>query len=335
MNFWDIVRGANSNLLRNKGRSFLTILAIFIGSFTIIMTTGVNNGVNTYIDKQMASAGGEGYLEIMRESSVTSGLGGLSNDVQEYSTEDNSTASMIITSKDIEKIRAVDGIKTAKPWVMLQPEYITSASTDKKFTIDLSALPTDTIRIDMAAGRIVSIDSDTPEIAIADKYVKPLGFSSNQDAVGKTVKVAMANQITGDITEIELTISGVMNPSVIGMGRSWVNDRAANKLSDQVMYFFITLYNNLEDHSGIVLCATKHLAKRIQRGRKLNKKGYNEIFSRIGRRFIELQGISTADVTAICMANGLTEAGKIREVMEECENDLRRVKRKVHALKNA
>ena len=46
MKFWDIVRGANSNLLRNKGRSFLTILAIFIGSFTIIMTTGVNNGVN-------------------------------------------------------------------------------------------------------------------------------------------------------------------------------------------------------------------------------------------------------------------------------------------------
>jgi Uncharacterized ATPase, putative transposase len=109
----------------------------------------------------------------------------------------------------------------------------------------------------------------------------------------------------------------------------------ADKLSDQVMYFFITLYNNLEDHCGIVLCATNHLAKRIQRGRKLNKKGYNEIFSRIGRRFIELQGISTADVTAICMANGLTEAGKIREVMEECENDLRRVKRKVHALKNA
>jgi hypothetical protein len=101
------------------------------------------------------------------------------------------------------------------------------------------------------------------------------------------------------------------------------------------MYFFITLYNNLEDHCGIVLCATNHLAKRIQRGRKLNKKGYNEIFSRKGRRFIELQGISTADVTAICMANGLTEAGKIREVMEECENDLRRVKRKVHALKNA
>ncbi len=244
MKFWDIVRGANSNLLRNKGRSFLTILAIFIGSFTIIMTTGVNNGVNTYIDKQMNSAGGEGYLEIMRESSTTSGLGGMSNEVQEYSAEDNSMASMLITSKDIDKIRAVDGVETAKAWTMLQADYITSASTDKKFTIDLAALPSDTIRIDMAAGRAVAINSTTPEITIADKYVKPLGFSSNEAAIGKKVKVAVTNQISGEMTEVELTISGVTNPSVIGMGRSWVNDRASHALSDQMLAGMPAEYKN-------------------------------------------------------------------------------------------
>jgi type II secretory pathway predicted ATPase ExeA len=109
----------------------------------------------------------------------------------------------------------------------------------------------------------------------------------------------------------------------------------ADKLTDQVLYFFITLYNKLEDHCGIVLCATNHLAKRINRGRKLNKKGYNEIYSRIGRKFIELQGIRTHDVSAICVANGITEQKQIKEVLEDCEWDLRRVKRKIHALKAA
>lgn len=109
----------------------------------------------------------------------------------------------------------------------------------------------------------------------------------------------------------------------------------ADKLTDQVMYFFITLYNKLEDHCGIVLCATNHMAKRIQRGRKLNKKGYNEIYSRIGRKFIELQGLKTADITSVCIANGVEEPRQIREVIEECEGDLRRVKRKIHAIKNA
>ena len=47
-----------------------------------------------------------------------------------------------------------------------------------------------------------------------------------------------------------------------------------DKVNDQVLYFFITLYNLLEEHCGIVMCATDFLEKRIKRGLKLNKKGY-------------------------------------------------------------
>lgn len=106
----------------------------------------------------------------------------------------------------------------------------------------------------------------------------------------------------------------------------------ADKLTDQVMYFFITLYNQLEEHCGIVMCATDHLEKRIRRGLKLNKKGYKEIYSRIGRKFVELEGVTTADIASICVNNGV-EGRDIREVVEDSEFDLRRVKRKIHAIK--
>lgn len=112
----------------------------------------------------------------------------------------------------------------------------------------------------------------------------------------------------------------------------------ADKLSDQVLYFFITLYNQLEDHCAIVLCATDHLEKRIKRGLKLGKKGYKEIYSRIGRKFVELEGLSASDVTAVCVANGITDKERIRQVLEDCEWDLRRVKRKIqgiHSVLNA
>lgn len=105
----------------------------------------------------------------------------------------------------------------------------------------------------------------------------------------------------------------------------------ADKLSDQVLYFFITLYNMLEDHCGIVLCATDHLSKRIKRGLKLNKKGYKEIYSRIARKFIELQGAGSGDITQICLANGVTGKNEIKAIIEDSENDLRRVRRKIHA----
>jgi DNA transposition AAA+ family ATPase len=107
----------------------------------------------------------------------------------------------------------------------------------------------------------------------------------------------------------------------------------ADKLTDQVLYFFITLYNQLEDHCGILLCATDHLAKRIKRGIKLNKKGYNEIFSRIGRKFIELKGVGSTDVMQVCQANGVMDKNEIKRIFEECEYDLRRVKRMIHAFK--
>ena len=107
----------------------------------------------------------------------------------------------------------------------------------------------------------------------------------------------------------------------------------ADKLTDQVMYFFITLYNQLEEHCGIVMCATDHLQKRVKRGLKLNKKGYKEIYSRIGRKFMELEGVTTADIASICINNGIDDRKAIKEVVEDSEWDLRRVKRKVHAIK--
>lgn len=109
----------------------------------------------------------------------------------------------------------------------------------------------------------------------------------------------------------------------------------ADKLSDQVLYFFITLYNLLEDHCGIILIATDHLEKRIKRGLKLNKKGYKEIYSRIGRKFIELKGVGSSDIQQICIANGIEDNKLIKEIIEDSEFDLRRVKRKIHALKIA
>ena len=106
----------------------------------------------------------------------------------------------------------------------------------------------------------------------------------------------------------------------------------ADKLSDQVMFFFITFYNKLEDYCGIVLMATDYLEKKVRRGLRLNKKGYKEIYSRIGRRFMAMPGLSETDISDVCRANGVEGLREIETVKKDCEGDLRRVKRKCHAL---
>lgn len=106
----------------------------------------------------------------------------------------------------------------------------------------------------------------------------------------------------------------------------------ADKLTDQVLYFFISLYNQLEDHCGIILCATGYLEKRIARGLRMKRKGYEEIFSRMGRKFVKLQVVSEDDIASVCIANGVTDAKEISKVIDDCECDLRRVKRAVWAI---
>lgn len=107
----------------------------------------------------------------------------------------------------------------------------------------------------------------------------------------------------------------------------------ADKLSDQVLHFFITIYNKLEDTVGIVLCATQYLKKRIERGVVNNRKGYKEIYSRIGRKFIPMPVVNNSDIKGVCLANGLDDHREIARIIDDADNDLRRVKRLVCALK--
>lgn len=145
------------------------------------------------------------------------------------------------------------------------------------------------------------------------ELLRSLGHNADGDTVGE-----MVNQVVWVLKRSE-------NPLVI------VDE--ADKLSDQVLYFFITLYNKLEDHCGIVLMATDYLKKKIVRGIRLNKKGYKEIFSRIGHRFVELDKPTSEDVKEVCRANGISEAKEINGIVSDSDSDLRRVRRKVFSLK--
>lgn len=109
-----------------------------------------------------------------------------------------------------------------------------------------------------------------------------------------------------------------------------------DKLTDCVLNYFISIYNRLEGRAGIVFMSTDYIKRRVDNGLRYNKKGYKEINSRIGRKFFDLNATSRNDVYAICQANGLTNEAEIKRVLKDAEtsdNDLRRVKRVVHAQK--
>ena len=106
----------------------------------------------------------------------------------------------------------------------------------------------------------------------------------------------------------------------------------ADKLKDVVLYFFITIYNQLEGRCAIIMCATDYLKKRLEFGLKRDKKGYPEIWSRIGGKPFQLDGLSLSDVIQVCTVNGVEDKNLIKEIYTDSNGDLRRVKRKVDAV---
>lgn len=109
-----------------------------------------------------------------------------------------------------------------------------------------------------------------------------------------------------------------------------------DKLSDTVFYYFITIYNRLENYCGIIFISTSYIKRRMEIGLAYNKKGYDEIHSRICRKFIELTPASSYEVAAIARANGITDDRTVNVVVKDaagCEFDLRRVRREVHKQK--
>lgn len=106
-----------------------------------------------------------------------------------------------------------------------------------------------------------------------------------------------------------------------------------DKLTDSVLYYYVCLYNALEDKCGMVFLSTNYMQERLRRGVARGKKGYDELDSRICRKCIPLDLVDSSEVQAICELNGLTDRQAIRRVLEDadsCANDLRRVKRSVH-----
>ena len=106
-----------------------------------------------------------------------------------------------------------------------------------------------------------------------------------------------------------------------------------DKLTDSVMYYYISLYNALEDKCGMVFLSTPYIEKRMKRGVDNDRKGYAEIYSRICRKFVQLTAVTEYEVRAICHANGLTADANINKVVADAKLakfDIRRVKKEIH-----
>lgn len=211
MKFLDMVGTSASNLWRNKGRTFLTIIAVCIGSFTIALTSAVNMGVNDYIQRQLSVFSEDSILYFNpKQEATTFGP-------KEYkggSKQVNPRFSQAtLNLKDVEKINKIPNVKKAALYDFITPDYI-QYKDGKKLTITTVIVEADgqKYNFDFLAGKKAV---NRGEITISQDYLEPMGFKDAQSAIGKELNVQIADTLTGEKKIFTQKITGVTAKSLI------------------------------------------------------------------------------------------------------------------------
>jgi len=214
----DIVATAIGNSFRSRLRTTLTVIAIFIGAFTLTITNGLGAGINDYIDNQVSSLGAPDVMTVTKPVEATEATTG----PQPYDASGPSEVSsggrpgatvLALSDDDIAAIGEVAGIESVDPVVALSPDYI-EYGQNGKFQLAVSALSAG-VQVQLAAGETFTDGTGDPQIILPTSYIETLGYASNSDALGTTVTIGITDAARNQTT-VEATVVGVQDESLFG-----------------------------------------------------------------------------------------------------------------------
>ena len=228
MKFWDLIRTANRNLFRNKLRTFLTVAAIFVGSFTLTMTNGLGDGVRAYIESQVKNVESDRVILVRRKIEVP-GAERESLGAQEYEDGDEGgmnfdPRSILVTKAQMESaVNGLDGVKSVTPRYDMAGEYIT-LDGDKKYKIML-AMISEGITTKTEAGSSIN---GPGQIVLPFQLAKTLD-PKIENLVGKTATVAFKTK-DNEIKTLPLAIVGVATKGLITNIATFVDSSTAQQI---------------------------------------------------------------------------------------------------------
>lgn len=227
----DIVSTAFRNAFRSRLRTSLTVLAIFIGAFTLSLTNGLGTGINQYIDDTVASVGVDDVMTVTKAGDDEPAEGPAEYDPNQIAVENGPPGgtTTALTDDDIDTIAGIDGVESVEPSKSVMVDYV-QHDDGTKYQLSVAEFVPG-MRLELAAGDQVDLDAAEPELVLPESYLEPLDLGSAADAVGQTVVLAVTDATGAQVTT-ETTVVGVAEPGVITMGGAIPNDVLTEELYD-------------------------------------------------------------------------------------------------------
>jgi putative ABC transport system permease protein len=207
----DLIGSAISNTFRSKTRTILTILSIFIGAFTLTITSGLGTGINAYIADTVSGVGASDAMTVTKTEEDAAGSFVSSGEPREYDPDAVSTgipgmSVTALTPDDVTTIEGVDGVERVDPQRNITPDFI-QFGDGTPFVASVGSLVAGQTTV-LADGAEPDNATTSLEVALPQAYVEPLGFDSDADAIGQTVTIGITDAVRTSHL-VEATVVGI------------------------------------------------------------------------------------------------------------------------------
>lgn len=233
----DLIGTAVSNTFRSKTRTILTILAIFVGAFTLTLTSGLGTGINAYIDDTVTSIGASDVMTVTKTADGPTGIaasGPVEYDPDAVASGQPGPPGQTVVAldpTDLDVLAGIEGVRDVQAIRTISPDFI-QAGDGTKFVIGVGSLVAGQ-SVQLTTGTDPEDGSATPQLVLPVSYVEPMGLTSPENAIGQTVSIAITDaertQHVVDATVVGVAEEGLASPT----GASIVpNDTLSNELFD-------------------------------------------------------------------------------------------------------
>lgn len=211
----DILSTANGNLRRSKLRTFLTLLAISIGTFTLALSLGLGQGVRNYITSQLGDYKDVNVYQVVRHgaNNFSSGLG--NNTPKEYDPNEtqssNDFSQNFLKSTDIQALKDIKGVKTTQ--LPYAATFLYATSPDGKKYQAPSEVRVPQVPKKIVAGQDLGSD-ESGSILLSRKYLALTGADSSEAAIGKQISFTYQTAAGQPVTK-SFKVGGVFEPTLI------------------------------------------------------------------------------------------------------------------------
>ena len=226
----DVITSATRNAFRSKLRTTLTVLSLFVGAFTLTLTTALGAGVSDYVTKQVASLSTGDVLLVTPATTTdtTDGPTEYDPDGRQQSSQANPLGGgTLMNDDDLDSIAAIDGVDRVEPIRSISVDWV--ASSDTRY--ELSVNPTSSIgRSDLVAGAQLDQQVEEAQVILPEDYVDALGYDDAGDAIGRTIELGYSGADRSEQTT-EATVVGVARTSLLASGAG-ANQALTTEIAD-------------------------------------------------------------------------------------------------------